>query len=439
MEIEIYIDGAWRRCATIEIQPGGAGGRADRTRLIYDAHFARTNLGEKGHRALSELIPVTLGPQEFPTWPSFLVDLLPQGAARRRIEIDATGAQRTEWQILQMGATNPVGNLRIRRPEGEEDGRRINRPFQFDQLTERADAFLDEAYRLGVTIAGASDTQGEAPKFWVADDGEGRWYPDSGQLDAFARYFYLLKFPTPDAGVNASKILRTEAAYQRVARSFGLRTTEALPEYINDALLIPRFDRRRRNDGIVERLGVESIYSLTGKVHSENLTHAKVLLALSLHVDDFSTELCEYVSRDVLNLALGNRDNHGRNTALLKDVDGSVRLTPVYDCGPVHLDARGIVRTTRWPGEPGAAINWQNAIDDLADRFDDAGRPEVFDKAFLADHLRRLSQQVRELPEIMHASGVDEDIVDGRRRDIETLAASLGRVDAPRPKLSFGL
>ena len=73
-------------------------------------------------------------------------------------------------------------------------------------------------------------------------------------------------------------------------------------------------------------------------------------------VTDFETEMLEYIRRDLLNLALGNRDNHGRNMAVLKDVDGTMRLAPLYDFGPAFLDARSIVRVFHWDGEdPGQA------------------------------------------------------------------------------------
>ena len=63
---------------------------------------------------------------------------------------------------------------------------------------------------------------------------------------------------------------------------------------------------------------------------------------------DTAAEVTEYVLRDVLNLALGNPDNHGRNTALAKDIDGCVRLTPLFDFCPMRLDASGVRRSTTW-------------------------------------------------------------------------------------------
>lgn len=41
----------------------------------------------------------------------------------------------------------------------------------------------------------------------------------------------------------------------------------------------------------------------------------------------------EYLRRDLLNLILGNSDNHGRNTSILR-MDKGVKLAPIYDLAP---------------------------------------------------------------------------------------------------------
>ena len=182
-------------------------------------------------------------------------------------------------------------------------------------MIERGDSFLDYAYEVGSTVAGSTDIQGEASKFLVAQDTGGRWHPDSGQLQTEMQRHALLKFPVPEAGVRGPDILRHEAAYQRVARAFNVRVTPQLPEFIDGALLIPRFDRQAGSAGEI-RADVESMYSITGVLDSarESLRHDQVLVGLAKCCTDFPQELLEYLRRDILNLALGNRDNHGRNT-----------------------------------------------------------------------------------------------------------------------------
>jgi len=155
----------------------------------------------------------------------------------------------------------------------------------------------------------------------VVEDERGHWHPDSGALPFGIRKYVLLKFPVPEAGEFARDILYHEAAYQRVAQRLGLRVTKDLPEFVEGALLIPRFDRRFI-DGVEVRLGVESLYSITGVLdRATPISHHDALIALARCATDFDTQIIEYVRRDLLNLALGNRDNHGRNMALLKDID----------------------------------------------------------------------------------------------------------------------
>jgi serine/threonine-protein kinase HipA len=298
-------------------------------------------------------------------------------------------------------------------------------------MIERGDAFVDYAYEIGATVAGATDTQGEAPKFWVAQDTQGRWHPDSGQLGADVRRYALLKFPVPEAGARAVDILRHEAAYQKVARTMGVRVTAELPEFIDGALLIPRFDRRVGRTGEI-RLGVESVYSITGVLDSARaaLPHHQVLIELHRCCTDFAEEILEYFRRDILNLVLGNRDNHGRNTAILKDTDGSIRLAPVFDFGPAYLDARAIVRVIRWDGEHAGRVDWSEVLANLETRFEDL-RLEPPNLAEVADALRDFGKQLSVLPQTMRECGVDKSIVEARRDGADELIRSLFAVHAP--------
>src|SRR5690606_15031830 len=327
------------------------------------------------------------------------------------------------WEMLARGAVNPVGNLRVRpdspAPWSPHQG------FTLEEMAVRGDAFVDHAASVGATVAGATDTQGEAPKFWVVEDPSGRWHPDGGNLPFPIRRYALLKFPVPEAGPLAGKILRHEARFQQVAARCGLRVTAQLPaelpEAPDGALLLQRFDRRW-TDGREVRLGVESIYSVCSVIDSATtqLRHDQVLIELAKHVTDFAAEFVEYVRRDLLNLALGNRDNHGRNTALLKDVDGTMSLAPLFDFGPSFLDARSIVRVIRWDGEePGGAGGWARVIANLDTRFEEAKLPPP--RAMFERAVGLSLPQLRRLPSIMRDCSVDEDIIERRLPEIERL------------------
>ena len=425
MQIEAYIAGQWQHCADLI---GDDGNRGTPVRLSYAADYAATHLFANDHRALSVRLPVDFGDRAFQVWPAFLIDLLPQGAARRRVE-RAAGSALTEWQLLLRGALNPVGNLRV--IPDELPALREHRPFTLDEMTRRGDEFLDYAAGVGAAITGASDTQGEAPKFWVVQDRDGQWYPDDGGCDEFAVKHALLKFPVAEAGMNAQRILQNEAAYQRIAQRLGIRTTDELPQFINGALIVPRFDRRTRTGGVVDRLGVESLYSVTGTLESgRSLKHDQVLVDLAPILTEFRHELREYVWRDLLNLALGNRDNHGRNTAILKEVDGTMRLAPLFDVGPTFLDARAITRVLRWDGEQPGELSWPTVLDRIELQSREAG--VELDMQHISRALGDFADAIQALPTLMRDCGVDPLIIEHRAPEIERLARSLA--NQPRSK-----
>lgn len=422
MWIELYLEGTWQRCAELS---GTAGHRQQPVQLTYSVDYAVEHLFARDLHAVSTRLPVDLGTKQYTIWPAFLIDLLPQGAARRRLERTA-GVQLSDWAVLQRGAINPVGNLRI---VGDTPVPAMShRPFSLREMTQRGDEFLEYAAGTGAAVTGATDTQGEAPKFWVVQDASGQWYPDDGNCDAFANKFALLKFPVPEAGANAERILRHEALFQRVARRVGLRTTEELPEFVDGALLVPRFDRRRTPQ--VERLGVESLYSVTGVADGarEPLRHDQVLFELAELLTSFDDELCEYVRRDLFNLAVGNRDNHGRNTAVLKDVDGTMRLAPIFDVGPSFLDGRAIARVIRWDGERASGHEWRTVLDRLNDRSADHrahGGGVQIDVTRIARCMHEFAEQIAQLPRVMAECEVDPAIIEQRQPEIDRLATSL--------------
>jgi len=422
MELDIHLQGRWHPCASLDLLDEKEQSRLGRVCLQYEAEYAVEHLGAADYRALTVRAPVDLGTRDLEHWPSFLIDLIPQGAARKRVERANSGAL-SDWALLGLGAINPVGNLRARPRESRLQ--RKHAGFELQEMVARGDSFVDHAHELGATVAGATDTQGEAPKFWVVEDANGRWHPDSGALDFPVRRYLLLKFPVPEAGERATEILQHEALYQRVAMHMGLRVTQHQPEFVDGALLIPRFDRRFLH-GAEVRLGVESLYSITGVLDSAttSVRHHDILIALARCVTDFESELREYVRRDLLNIALGNRDNHGRNTAVLKDIDGSLRLAPVYDFGPSFLDARSIVRVIRWDGEAPDQRNWTHIIGNVATYFEEAG--VAFNNwAAVVAWMRGFAAKIDDLPALMRECGVAPRIIQQRRDEIVRLAREL--------------
>lgn len=79
-----------------------------------------------------------------------------------------------------------------------------------------------------------------------------------------------------------------------------------------------------------------------------NTDHEAYANVLKRHSDQPFIDIVEYAKRDLTNRAMGNPDNHGRNTALRKTPGGGITLAPLFDFAPMRLAIEGIARLTRW-------------------------------------------------------------------------------------------
>ena len=111
----------------------------------------------------------------------------------------------------------------------------------------------------------------------------------------------------------------------------------------------------------------------------------------------------DYLRRDLINKILGNADNHGRNTSILRTRD-TVRLAPIYDLAPMVMDQEGITRTTKWPAsiERAGDIDWEAACVALAE-FVEPG--EAFQR------LRQDARHLLALPDILSSLGLPDAVM----------------------------
>jgi serine/threonine-protein kinase HipA len=347
--IEIFHNNQWHEAATfMPALDVTTKGYKSAGRLSYDIMYA-AQYGESGiSTAVSCRYPVSF---EIHKDDAFLLDILPSGAGRRfwlqKLGIrDGTGA---DWSLLCQGAGNPIGNLRIREAVKVLESNTTHAGFDYDEVLSRGDAFIEYAYQHGAPIAGSSGAQGDAPKFLLTQDKNQRWHGDGVLFDERCSKHWLVKFPRSNR-LDDLRVLRNEAAYYSVAQWFGVRTGEAL-QLAQDALFIPRFDRVVQSNQ-VQRLGVESLTSLAGiSDFGVATSQNKYCQVIAQYTTQPETELLEFVRRDVLNVALGNTDNHGRNTAVIRYSDNQVLLSPLYDFAPMILDSQGIARVSRWENE----------------------------------------------------------------------------------------
>jgi len=360
LTLQTHFYGQWHHAATLELKDDTAGYQG--TSIVdYDLdYFVTVASAEfaggktvRDHRALSVRYPVDLENRYSRSWPPFLLDLMPQGYARRKLAEHlglAEGSRASDLPLLLRSATGGIGNIRIKEAaEAETERLRgVERQGVTEaEILERSDRFMEVADRFGMLASGSSGLQGEWPKVSMTQANDGLYYPDSFVTDDEAVRHVIVKLVRSSEPVDRL-ILEGEALYSRIAQEIGLNVHEP-STYAESVLIIPRFDRKKKEGGGTVRLGQESLVSAIGVADFGHVgSHEAYIDVLRQYSANPFADIAEYLKRDIANLALGNPDNHGRNSALSKHQDGTIRLSPLFDFAPMRLAKEGIVRSTRW-------------------------------------------------------------------------------------------
>ena len=412
LTVQIYGDGIWEDAMTLSFDDP-AKGFLGPCRFAYKAAYVLDAYPNSFSQGVSARLPVDFETFSLCEAPAFLHDIAPSGAARRFL-ITQLGRQKPEGlsddlYLLGRSTPAPIGNLRVKESvavleEGEAMG------FTRADVITRDQHFLEYAYEQGAAIGGATGAGGEAPKLLMTQGLDGLLYPDAVLADEQANEHWFIKLARNQALNNDQDILRSEYLYYRALQALGIDTvaTEdmALEEANKPSLWMRRFDRLI-TDGSVERLAVESIYSLAGvTVPGSRMDHLEVITLLSglwsqagqqAQIPDL---VAEYLRRDLINQMLGNSDNHGRNTAIIRS-PGGYRLAPAYDLAPMVMHAEGVTRTTKWSKtiERAGVVNWRAACEALVG---------IVDPQQAFERLRQDAQPLGALPDILRDSGLPE-------------------------------
>ncbi|GKS84486.1 HipA domain-containing protein [Acidovorax sp. SUPP1855] len=376
--LQIHAQGRWHDAASVLLLGDSAQGWRTPSYTGYAVEWAVEHAGRRDAWALASGFATGLEPLELRQWPGFLADLLPQGHGReellRQLGLPEASEAVADWPLLLAGAGNPIGHLRVKEAADWLQARTgPRRGFTDAEVAERSSDFMDYLGRHGLFVAGSSGVQGEWPKVLLTRSAsDGLLHLDHSLPDGEAAAHFIVKF---GRGTNErlAAILRHEAPYMDIARHLGLRVHA--PLVLRDrALFIPRFDRiagdaaqgSGQGCGVV-RLAQESIATLTGRAGFGAVpSHEEVCRQLARVCTDPAAEVAEYLRRDVANLALGNKDNHARNTAVQRGFDGRIALTPVFDFAPMYLHPDGIARRIRWAVGDDGAPDWRQVLDTVA-------------------------------------------------------------------------
>jgi serine/threonine-protein kinase HipA len=234
LTLETYYQGDWHHSATMTLLDDDAGHKSP-SRIEYETNYFiafaaigftdETNITDA--RALSVRHPVNLLSQPCPSWPAFLLDLMPQGYARRRLSAHMgirADDPASESSLLLRSAGNPIGNIRIREAANlERDRLEGITPIGVSQekiLT--GSAALDALFEQCITHASSAiGLQGEWPKIALTQAKDGLFYPDGFVDDSDALQHVIVKRPR-SSSTKDRLILQAEAAYSRLAQHLDL-------------------------------------------------------------------------------------------------------------------------------------------------------------------------------------------------------------------------
>jgi serine/threonine-protein kinase HipA len=433
--IEVHANGRWQAAATIQALG------ADRCRFEYLPEYV---FSEENPQPVALGLPVGIEADRFVEGltgrepdrrpPAFVYDLVPQGRGRRYL-LDRLGLADAENMLLPLvmnGAFNPIGCLRFEsameffREEaarGADPG--AQRGFSMEEVLNHSEEFLEHLSLHAMLAAGTTGVQGVAPKFLLTTDEAGRWFADMALPDERATTHWLLKLPRGRSEADRT-VLRNEAGYLRLAAACGLRMSST-PQLQGEVLFVRRFDRVVV-DGQVQRLHQESLASICD-LRGFGLPKSQHFLLSGLRsvVSDPFTETVEFIRRDVLNLAMRNTDNHARNTAVQRLVDGTVRLTPLFDFAPMFLDPEVVARGCHWRDDAGKLQrNWSEVIETL--QVSDQERERI------AHALHAFAPTVAALADTARECGVEQPVIEACRGSIDAQALQLDALRDLLPK-----
>ncbi len=157
---------------------------------------------------------------------------------------------------------------------------------------------------------------------------------------------YILKL----ASTRYPGLPEAEFSAMTLARSLGVKTANCqlidkdqiadIPERLlegDTALAVERFDRRPDTEG---RVHIEDAAQILGAVGDQKYTRGNsetVLHMIQRFSTDWREDVLEGMRRLVVDVLLGNADNHLKNWSFIFPEPGEIRLSPAYDIVPTVL------------------------------------------------------------------------------------------------------
>ncbi|MDE0081028.1 MAG: type II toxin-antitoxin system HipA family toxin [Gammaproteobacteria bacterium] len=276
--------------------------------------------------------------------PGALRDTAPDRWGRQLIRraFRKAGDQRVLSEIdylLAISDPTRIGALRYRREGGDAFGQDIGRYrvpplIRLPALVSAADAVhanTETAEDLKLLLNEGSPLGGARPKSAVVDN--------AGRL-------LIAKFPKGD---DSRSVPHGEVLAMTLAGNAGVNVAEARLQDVagRPVSLIARFDRAGNRS-----IPFLSAMSLLGLDDGDDATYTDIAEVIRMYSSRPTEDLHELWRRIVLNVLIGNLDDHLRNHAFLYDRNNQWRLSPAYDLNPVPLEEKARELTT-WISEEG--------------------------------------------------------------------------------------
>lgn len=408
--IQINIKGEWQDCCLVKInEPKRSRFSKSSFEFNIDYFFQYAEFESSiGLYSPSVRLELNLTSNTFSHWPSFLLDMIPQGAARKIVcqREKILDNEESDFEILTKGAINPIGNLRIKNNQNQLFQGTTHAGFDKKDLLEKNENFLEHAEKYHAIIVGTSGAQGVAPKFLLNTDEKGKWHCDGALKDSEIAQSFLVKLPRGKTHEDIL-ILEAEKAYMEIAHKAQVNANTGL-FYEDKMLFIPRFDRVKKDKKII-RFGMESLSSAAGQFDlGVKGTMEEYLKVIAKYSSSPKEDILEFIRRDFLNIVMGNTDNHARNTAFLKTSENEIRLSPLFDFAPMVMDSDMIARATKWEKEEAYIPSFSHINKTLKEYQFNEQEIEKFFKDFLF-FLKRL-------PELFKEHELKEEVIEKATR-----------------------
>ena len=323
-------------------------------RCRYSA--AAIEAGDANRPLLSCSLPVTR--QKVPATP-WVRGLLPEGEHLLAVATIAGVPTNYYADLLARYGRDIAGAFTISVDEPDERRWAIE-PYDDHQLAAELRSVVDAP---GFAIRDDSELSiaGLQNKLLVCALDDGQWgRPVHGQPSS-----HIMKL---DDG-RYDELLAAEHACLRLASDAGLRAVHSSLINVDglDVLVVERYDRRRMDDGMLERIHQEDSCQALGVNIDNQLGRGKYerfggptfaqIAELCDRYGDPTTAYPDLLANAVFTWVIGNGDAHGKNVSLLIDIQtGHVDLAPLYDTVPTAL----------WPKlRPTAAMSVNGKYEDV--------------------------------------------------------------------------